>query len=219
MARSEDVGSGASATGSAVQSVDRAIAILELLAARGEAGVTEIAEAIGVHKSTASRLVGALHQGHLLEQLGDRGKYTLGFGIAQLESGWWDGVINGVRGWFPSNYCAVVSRPTDDVEDERNGVDLDDDQDAQSLGGTDYTNSDTESLNGNDTILPIERNESSKEELGFRVRAAQEHADELWVLKTTSSYEEARYYEAYYAAKYGLPTLVFHMICSVKDIF
>ncbi|OQO14700.1 hypothetical protein B0A48_00081 [Cryoendolithus antarcticus] len=29
--------------------------------------------------------------------------------ITQLESGWWDGVINGVRGWFPSNYCAVVS--------------------------------------------------------------------------------------------------------------
>lgn len=84
MARSEDDRSGASPTGSAVQSVDRAIAILELLAARGEAGVTEIAEAIGVHKSTASRLVGALHQGHLLEQLGDRGKYTLGFGIVRL---------------------------------------------------------------------------------------------------------------------------------------
>lgn len=22
--------------------------------------------------------------------------------ITQLESGWWDGVIHGVRGWFPS---------------------------------------------------------------------------------------------------------------------
>jgi len=29
--------------------------------------------------------------------------------ITQLESGWWDGVIHGVRGWFPSNYCAVVN--------------------------------------------------------------------------------------------------------------
>lgn len=28
--------------------------------------------------------------------------------ITQLESGWWDGVIHGTRGWFPSNYCAVV---------------------------------------------------------------------------------------------------------------
>lgn len=29
--------------------------------------------------------------------------------ITQLESGWWDGVIHGVRGWFPSNYCAVIT--------------------------------------------------------------------------------------------------------------
>lgn len=28
--------------------------------------------------------------------------------ITQLASGWWDGYINGVRGWFPSNYCAVI---------------------------------------------------------------------------------------------------------------
>lgn len=31
--------------------------------------------------------------------------------INQLESGWWDGVINGVRGWFPSNYCQVITSP------------------------------------------------------------------------------------------------------------
>ncbi|KAK0622999.1 ras guanine nucleotide exchange factor domain-containing protein [Immersiella caudata] len=31
--------------------------------------------------------------------------------ITQLESGWWDGVINGVRGWFPSNYCEIISSP------------------------------------------------------------------------------------------------------------
>ena len=84
--------------------------------------------------------------------------------ITQLESGWWDGVINGVRGWFPSNYCAVVQRPSEDVEDDRNPRLADDDQDTQSLGGTDYTNSDTESLSGNDTILPMDRNENSREE-------------------------------------------------------
>lgn len=33
--------------------------------------------------------------------------------INQLESGWWDGVINGVRGWFPSNYCAVINDDSD----------------------------------------------------------------------------------------------------------
>ena len=31
--------------------------------------------------------------------------------ITQLESGWWDGVIRGTRGWFPSNYCAVIAGP------------------------------------------------------------------------------------------------------------
>ena len=33
--------------------------------------------------------------------------------ITQLESGWWDGVINGVRGWFPSNYCQAITSPDD----------------------------------------------------------------------------------------------------------
>ncbi|EAS28314.3 cell division control protein Cdc25 [Coccidioides immitis RS] len=31
--------------------------------------------------------------------------------LNQLETGWWDGVIGDVRGWFPSNYCAVVPGP------------------------------------------------------------------------------------------------------------
>lgn len=35
--------------------------------------------------------------------------------ITQLENGWWDGVINGKRGWFPSNYCAVIQQPVDDI--------------------------------------------------------------------------------------------------------
>jgi IclR family acetate operon transcriptional repressor len=34
--------------------------ILEILAQRGESGVTEIAADLGVHKSTASRLMSAL---------------------------------------------------------------------------------------------------------------------------------------------------------------
>lgn len=33
--------------------------------------------------------------------------------ITQLASGWWDGVINGVRGWFPSNYCVLIPGPDD----------------------------------------------------------------------------------------------------------
>ena len=49
---------------------------------RGEAGVSEVAAEIGVHKSTAFRLLGALEARGLVEQDQDRGKYRLGFGIA-----------------------------------------------------------------------------------------------------------------------------------------
>ena len=66
---------------SQVQSVDRALAVLDILARRGEAGVTELAAALDVHKSTASRLVSALEHRELVEQIGDRGKYRLGAGI------------------------------------------------------------------------------------------------------------------------------------------
>jgi len=62
-----------------IQSVDRAISVLELLAKQGRAGITEIAEELGVHKSTASRLVSVLENRGLVEQLGERGKYALGF--------------------------------------------------------------------------------------------------------------------------------------------
>ncbi|OJJ37551.1 hypothetical protein ASPWEDRAFT_50698 [Aspergillus wentii DTO 134E9] len=38
--------------------------------------------------------------------------------LNQLETGWWDGVINNnVRGWFPSNYCTVIT-DTADLEDQ-----------------------------------------------------------------------------------------------------
>lgn len=71
-------------TGALVQSVDRAVTVLEILAKRGVAGVTEIALELGVHKSTASRLVAVLEGRGLVEQLSGRGKYRLGFGIARL---------------------------------------------------------------------------------------------------------------------------------------
>ena len=56
------------------------------------------------------------------------------------------------------------------------------------------------------------QNDYGREEIGFKVRVAQENADKLWVLKATDSYEEAVYYEAYFAAQYGLPTMVFHSV-------
>lgn len=39
--------------------------------------------------------------------------------ITQLESGWWDGVINGVRGWFPSNYCQTITSPDELPEQDQ----------------------------------------------------------------------------------------------------
>lgn len=69
-----------------VQSVDRAITVLEILAREGQAGVSEVAAEIGVHKSTAFRLLAALEERDLVEQNADRGKYQLAFGILRLAS-------------------------------------------------------------------------------------------------------------------------------------
>ncbi|MGW7820526.1 IclR family transcriptional regulator [Streptomyces puniciscabiei] len=69
---------------SGVQSVDRAVSVLEILAQRGEAGVSEVAAEIDVHKSTAFRLLGALEARGLVEQAAERGKYRLGFEIVRL---------------------------------------------------------------------------------------------------------------------------------------
>jgi DNA-binding IclR family transcriptional regulator len=67
-----------------VQSVDRALTILELLAADGRLGVSEIAVLLDVHKSTASRLLATLEAHGLAEQLPDRGRYQLGVGVLRL---------------------------------------------------------------------------------------------------------------------------------------
>ena len=75
---------GLEGSGSQVQSVDRALTILEFLAKHGSAGVTEIAKNLDVHKSTAFRLVVALENRQLVEQVEERGKYRLGFGLIRL---------------------------------------------------------------------------------------------------------------------------------------
>ncbi len=76
---------GARADGAAlVQSVDRALRILEFLARHGSMAVTEVAAELGVHKSTAFRLLAVLEGRGLVQQIGERGKYQLGFGIARL---------------------------------------------------------------------------------------------------------------------------------------
>jgi len=75
---------GTSEAPASVQSVDRALTILGILARLGEPGVTEIAAELGVHKSTAFRLVATLESHGMVEQNEDRGKYRLGVGVLRL---------------------------------------------------------------------------------------------------------------------------------------
>ena len=69
-----------------IQSVDRAVQILEILARNGRTGVGEVAAELGVHKSTASRLLSALESRDLVEQDASRGKYDVGVGLLRLAS-------------------------------------------------------------------------------------------------------------------------------------
>jgi DNA helicase-2/ATP-dependent DNA helicase PcrA len=45
---------------------------------------------------------------------------------------------------------------------------------------------------------------------GIRTRTNHETADRVWILAVCASVADARYLESYYAAEYGLPTMVFH---------
>jgi IclR family acetate operon transcriptional repressor len=71
--------------GNAVRSVDRAAALLLALGdSHGEAGVTELARRLGLHKSTASRLLATLQRRGLVEQDAETGKYRLGLIVIRL---------------------------------------------------------------------------------------------------------------------------------------
>jgi DNA-binding IclR family transcriptional regulator len=71
--------------GNAVRSVDRAAALLLALGdSQGEAGVTELARRLGLHKSTASRLLATLQKRGLVEQDDETGKYRLGLVLIRL---------------------------------------------------------------------------------------------------------------------------------------
>jgi DNA-binding IclR family transcriptional regulator len=81
-----DVDDDQSRGGGGIQSVDRAVQILELLARNGRTAVGEVAAELGVHKSTASRLLNALESRGLVEQDSARGKYDVGVGLLRLAS-------------------------------------------------------------------------------------------------------------------------------------
>lgn len=60
------------------------MARLHCLARNGWAGVTEVGHELGVHKSTAFRLLSTLEAHGLVEEHVDSGKYHLGFGLVYL---------------------------------------------------------------------------------------------------------------------------------------
>lgn len=70
-----------------VQSVDRAVSLLQALAARGPSGLTDLATSVRIHKATAFRLLATLEARGLVQQDADRGRYRLGPSAAQLAAG------------------------------------------------------------------------------------------------------------------------------------
>lgn len=71
--------------GNAVRSVDRAASLLLALGdSPASAGVTELARRLGLHKSTASRLLATLEKRGLVEQDDETGKYRLGLVVIRL---------------------------------------------------------------------------------------------------------------------------------------
>lgn len=81
---SDDPDEARSANG--VQAVERVVRALEILAQEGSAAVGDMAERMGVHKSTASRILGALESHGFVQQSSRRGKYQLGVGLLRIAS-------------------------------------------------------------------------------------------------------------------------------------
>ena len=71
---------------SIIRSVDRAVAILDLLARDGWRAGAEVARDLGVHRSTALRLLGTLERHGLVERDSKTAKYRLGRRLPQLAS-------------------------------------------------------------------------------------------------------------------------------------
>jgi len=69
-----------------IRSVDRAVAILDLLAREGWRAGAEVARELGVHRSTALRLLGTLERHALVERDPRTAKYRLGRRLPQLAS-------------------------------------------------------------------------------------------------------------------------------------
>ena len=70
-----------------VQSLDRALDLLEALGEAGDLGVSELAARTGLVVSTAHRLLAGLADRGYVRQVAAHGRYTLGFRVLELASG------------------------------------------------------------------------------------------------------------------------------------
>ncbi len=100
--------------------------------------------------------------------------------ITQLESGWWDGVINGVRGWFPSNYCQIITSPDELPEIEHNPeIDpVEEELEDQDVYEAEFDEDDERSDHDDLTGLPIEGADN-----GERSRA------DFWIPQATPGWQ------------------------------
>ncbi len=70
-----------------VQSLERALDVLEALAVGGELGVTELATRTGLVPSTAHRLLSTLAKRGYVSQSSESGRYLLGYKVVEVASG------------------------------------------------------------------------------------------------------------------------------------
>lgn len=95
-----------------VQSVDRAVAAMEILAREGWAGVTDISRELDIHKSTVFRLLATLERRGVVEQHSETQKYRLGFAVLRFASSVRSS-LDLVRAARP--ICDRLSRRTDET--------------------------------------------------------------------------------------------------------
>lgn len=69
-----------------VAAVERAVALLDALAAGGERGTNDLARATGLSASTVSRVLATLAAGGLVEHVPSTGRYRLGLRLLELGS-------------------------------------------------------------------------------------------------------------------------------------
>src|SRR3954454_9641998 len=100
-----------------VQSLDRALDLLEALAAADELGVSEIASRTGLVPSTAHRLLGTLVARGYGAQRPASGRYLLGYNLLELTSGLQDRIAR-LRTAAPPPLEAIqaeTSEPTNQI--------------------------------------------------------------------------------------------------------